>query len=587
MKTTNAKLVLFLMLLSITQLFSQGESKPNVIIIMTDDMGYGDMGYHGNPDINTPTLNTLAKESVEFSNFYVSPVCAPTRASLMTGRYNIRTGVFDTYSGGAIMASNETTMAEVFRDNGYATGIFGKWHLGDSYPSRPQDQGFTTSIWHLSGGIGQVGDVFNYYEHDRSYFDPVLFKNGEKFQSKGYCSDVYTDEAISFIKEQGDTPFFTYLSFNAPHTPLQVPESYYNKYKNKSIDPDKFRDKGAYTHDMSEGDINAAKKVYAMVENIDDNIARLINSLKEQNLYDNTIIVFLTDNGPQQNRYTGGFRGRKGQVREGGIHVPFYIKLPKSNLKKKKIKTPTAHIDVLPTLAELCTIKLQSTLELDGQSLAKTILNNEAIGKRPLFFEWQRSYPEKYRNMSVIYNNYKLIGNSEDTNDLGKFELYHLEKDPFEAINISKENTRIVSELKSKLDDWYNDIMKSENILNSPRIIVGSDKEKHTILNRNDARGMQLIWDDDRMHVRWDLNVIEAGNYDIICHFRKPIPDTGDMVIRMGVQNFTKKITEKNVQTIKYDDVRLNKGTYALDGWYWSRWQVHYTPFYIELIKTN
>lgn len=561
------------------------QTKPNVILIMADDMGYGDLGYHGNPDIETPNLDKLASESVNFKNFYVSPVCAPTRASLMTGRYNIRTGVFDTYSGGAIMASNETTIAEIFRDNGYRTGIFGKWHLGDSYPSRPQDQGFDQSVWHLSGGIGQVGDIFNYYENDRSYFDPILFKNGEKFQSKGYCSDVYTDEIISFIETKKSQPFFAYLSFNAPHTPLQVPDEYYQKYKNKKIGSEYFTNQGIYTHTMSEGDIEAAKKVYAMVSNIDDNVARLIKMLKRKNLYKNTIIIFMTDNGPQQHRYVGGFRGKKGQVREGGIHVPFYMKLPKKIAKKKTIDTRSAHIDVLPTLMELCNIQLPKELKIDGISLAATIKNDIQIKERPLFFEWQRSYPEKYRNMSVIQGDYKLIGNFSKTSSSDKFELYNIKNDPFEAKNISSTNPSIVTSLKNKLDVWYDDIMSSENILNAPRIIVGSDKEKHTILNRNDARGMQLIWDDDQMHVRWDLTIVKKGNYKIICHFRKPIPKSGEIILRIGVQNFTKEITEENFQTITYENVTLKEGDFSLDGWFFSAWREHYTPFYIEIIQ--
>ncbi len=567
------------------QTVSGERSTPNVIIIMADDMGYGDIGYHDNPFIETPELDALAVQSAVFSNFYVSPVCAPTRASLLTGRYNIRTGVFDTYSGGAIMATEETTIAEIFKSQGYNTGMFGKWHLGDSYPSRPQDQGFDTSVWHLSGGIGQIGDVFNYYKYDRSYFDPMLYKNGEIFQSEGYCSDVFTNEAIKFIEQQNGQPFLAYLSFNAPHTPLQVPERYEKIYTNTKISSEYFNNRGVYSHIMSGEDIKAARKVYAMVSNIDDNIGRLIKMLKAQNLYDNTIIIFMTDNGPEQHRYTGGFRGRKGQVREGGIHVPFFMKLPQNIQHNKVVSVAAAHIDVLPTLAGLCGIGLNKGTDLDGLDLGKFIGSEAQSLSRPLFFEWQRSFPEKYRNMAVIRDGYKLIGNVNKESGLDQFELYHLVEDPFETRDISKENPGILKQLKDELDAWYDDIMKSPHINNLPRIIIGSDEEVRTVLNRNDARGMQLIWDDDQMHVSWDLSIVKAGNYKVVCHFRNPVPKTGQMFIRFGIQNFTRDINEKDLQTIVFDKVFLNEGDCSLDGWFLAKDITHYTPFYIEIVQ--
>lgn len=563
---------------------SENNVQPNVILIMTDDMGYGDLGYHDNPYIETPNLDALAKQSVEFSNFYVSPVCAPTRASLLTGRYNIRTGVFDTYSGGAIMASNEITIAESLSEAGYKTGLFGKWHLGDSYPSRPQDQGFQESVWHLSGGIGQVGDVFNYYAADSSYFDPILFKNGEQFKSKGYCSDVYTNEAIDFIENNKDQPFFAYVSYNAPHTPLQVPREYLDKYEDLAFDSTYYASREIYEHKMSPQDLNAAKRVYAMVSNIDDNVGNLLTSLKEHNLWDNTIVVFMTDNGPQQWRYTGGFRGRKGQVREGGIHVPFYMKMP--NSKTKTIKTAAAHIDVMPTLLELCKVEQNVKSDFDGQSLVSQIFEEHVIQKRSLFFEWQRSYPEKYRNMAVISENYKLIGNTQEDSNISEFELYDLQKDPFESKNIIKENSETALELRDELNAWYEDIMSSENIKNTPRIIIGSEHERHTILNRNDARGMQLIWAQDDMYVRWDLHIIEKGKYKMKIHFRNPIEHPGDLVVRIGTQNFTFRNESINTKTITYDEVVLNAGKVALESWYYMGWgNGRLTPFYVELIK--
>ena len=218
-----------------SQVFKKQDRKPNVILIITDDQGFGDLGFNGNPHIITPVLDELASNSMRFNNFHVSPVCAPTRSSLLTGRYSLRTGVTDTYNGGAMMSNDEITLAEILKENNYETGIFGKWHLGDNYPFRPTDQGFNESLIHLSGGIGQVGDFTNYYAGNRSYFDPVLWHNNQQKKYDGYCSDIFTDEAIKFIEKNKSDQFFCYLSFNAPHTPLQLPEKYYNLYKN--IDP--------------------------------------------------------------------------------------------------------------------------------------------------------------------------------------------------------------------------------------------------------------------------------------------------------------------------------------------------------------
>jgi len=351
---------------------AQNAKHPNVILIITDDQGYGDLGVTGNPHVKTPVIDALAKESLRFNNFYVSPVCAPTRASLMTGRYSLRTGIRDTYNGGAIMASNEVTIAEMLKKADYKTGIFGKWHLGDNYPSRPSDQGFDESLIHLSGGIGQVGDITTYFKGDKSYFDPILWHNNKKEAYSGYCSDIFTDNAIAFIEKNKEAPFFCYLSFNAPHTPLQVPEKYYQQYA--SIDPASgFENDDRPFTEMSNKDKEDARKVYAMVTNIDDNLGKLFKKLDDLNIADNTLIIFMTDNGPQQIRYVAGMRGRKGSVYKGGVRVPFYMKYPASFKGDKDIESVAAHMDVLPTLSEICNVDLPKEKVIDGKSLVLSI----------------------------------------------------------------------------------------------------------------------------------------------------------------------------------------------------------------------
>jgi arylsulfatase A-like enzyme len=564
----------------------KSNNKPNVILILTDDQGYGDLGYHKNPDIKTPTLDAFASESIGLNNFYVSPVCSPTRASLLTGRYNIRTGVFDTFSGGSIMASSEITIAELLKDSGYRTGHFGKWHLGSNYPSRPQDQGFETSVWNTGGAIGNSGDPFNYYKKDSSYFNPVLWKNGKKYQSTGYCTDVWTDEAIQFIQDNRNAPFFMYLAYNAPHKPLQLPQAYYEQYKGKEINEEYYRNEGFYVHGMTEKDKEDARKVYGMVTNIDDNLNRLFKELKKHKLYDNTIIIFMTDNGPAQYRYTGGFKGKKSLVQEGGIHVPFYIKLPKGMKKVKEINERFAHIDVLPTIANLCDIQINADLDIDGVSmvpyLSAPISQNL---ERPLFFEWQRSYPEKYKNIAVIKNGFKLIGNTQEDALISEFELYNLNEDPYEAEDIINKQLNVSNELKSEIDRWYDDIMRSPNIIDLPRIIIGNEQETTTILNRNEARGIQEIRDQEAIHVSWDVLIENAGDYKVSCYFVNKLEHEGKLYFRIGNKNVSMENKNTGIEKLVFDKVLLEEGKFTIDSWYSISITSYLTPFYLEIEK--
>jgi arylsulfatase A-like enzyme len=298
--------------------------RPNVLLIMTDDQGYGDLGFHGNPRIQTPNLDRFARESVRLRTFCVSPVCSPTRASLMTGRYNYRTGVVDTYLGRSLMRADETTLAEVLAAAGYRTGIFGKWHLGDNAPMRPIDQGFQRALVIKGGGIGQNSDP----PGGSTYLDPILQDNGVQRKFTGYCSDVYTTAAIDFISEAGDRPFFAYLAFNGPHEPLQAPEGELATYRATDLSPSAFP---PFAHPVQPDSMTPPDdiaKVYAMVTNIDRNVGRILQALTSRGLAEDTIIVFLTDNGPAKVRYNAGLRGYKGTVYEGGIRVPCYIRWP-------------------------------------------------------------------------------------------------------------------------------------------------------------------------------------------------------------------------------------------------------------------
>jgi arylsulfatase len=564
---------------------SQDKPRPNVIIIMTDDQGYGDLGITGNPHVKTPVIDKFASENIRFNNFFVSPVCAPTRASLMTGRYSLRTGVRDTYNGGAIMASNEVTLAEMLKKSGYKTGVFGKWHLGDNYPGRPSDQGFDESLIHLSGGMGQVGDITTYFKGNRSYFDPVLWHNNKKEAYQGYCSDIFTDEAINFIEKNKDETFLCYLSFNAPHTPLQVPEKYYRQYKN--IDPSSGFDKdGRPLVQMTEKDKEDARKVYAMVTNIDDNIGKLLYKLNELDIADNTLIIFMTDNGPQQTRYVSGMRGLKGTVYQGGVRVPFYLKYPASMAKNKDIQTMAAHIDILPTLADICRVELPKGRTIDGKSLLPLIEGQKVDwASRPLFFYWTRRYPEPYYNMALQKEGFKLVGMTDYDAPIEDFELFNLHKDPYEQKNIVSVNKDLAREMKVILDSTYNDLMASENLKNQPRIIVGSPFENPVILNRNDAGGQRGIWAQEEVYGKWRVSV-KKGFYDLKFKFIQPVQAKGKMCIETNASVKQMLNLEEGTDMIEMKNVFFPEMDCDLIPFY-SIGSKRILPFWVEMKKID
>ena len=556
--------------------------KPNVIIIMTDDQGFGDLGINKNPNIITPNIDQFASESVRFDNFFVSPVCAPTRASLMTGRYSLRTGVRDTYNGGAIMSNTETTIAEILKEADYSTGIFGKWHLGDNYPFRPSEQGFDESIIHLAGGIGQVGDFTNYYKGNTSYFDPILWKNNKKNQYDGYCSDIFAENAVKFIEKNKNKPFFCYLSFNAPHTPLQVPKKYYNMYKD--LDPEVgFMDESLASK-MSEKDKEDARRIYGMVTNIDDNIGKVLNKLTELGIEEETIIIFMTDNGPQQFRYNSNMKGLKGTVYNGGTRVPFYIKYAEKFKNSKVISRMSAHIDILPTILELCNLKIPSDRKIDGQSLVP-LINSKPFNDRHLFSYWTRRFPEKYINMSIQNDNYKLVGNNDYNGKIKDFELYDLIADPLESKNVINQNIEIAKSFKIEMDNSIDDLLSSENIKNPPRIIIGSEFENPTVLNRNDASGERGIWAQNDIYSYWKVN-FKKGTYDFKFKFKDSITSKGTLFTEINNRVYSKKTEKVVYSTLEMNDISIENSKVDLISFLKVNNKKIF-PFWIEIYKQN
>ena len=491
--------------------------RPNVILIMTDDQGYGDLGTNGNPIIKTPNLDRFATQSVTVDPFYVCPVCAPTRASLMTGRYNYRTGVTDTYLGRAMMHGDEVTVAEMLREAGYRTGIFGKWHLGDNYPMRPGDQGFEESLVHTGGGLCQPAGPF-----DNSYFDASLLHNGRRVKTTGYCSDVYVDALLRFISQHREQPFFVYLPFNCPHGPFQISEKYAKPYEDLKMKPGDFPAVGHIRPNVPK---NTAK-VFGMVENIDDNVGRILEKLDELEIAENTMVIFLTDNGPNGARYDAGFKAHKGSVYEGGIRTAFFVRWPAVLKAGGKVDRVAAHIDVVPTLLEACGVRPPNRVALDGRSILP-LLKGEQVDwpARTLFFQWHRGdEPVLYRAFSARSATHKLVhpGNVEPGTDPADvpFELYDLRTDPMEMNDIAAEHPQIVKKLRGQYEAWLADVGRDHGY-EAPRILIGTPHENPTVLTRQDWRGAAATWSPKGLG-HWEIAVPEDGTFEVTCDFDLP-----------------------------------------------------------------
>jgi arylsulfatase A-like enzyme len=502
----------------------QTPRRPNVILIITDDMGHGDLGVHGNPIIKTPHLDRFAKQSVRMQRFFVSPVCSPTRSSLLTGRYNYRTGVVDTFIGRSMMHPDEVTLAELLAAIGYRTGIFGKWHLGDNYPLRAMDQGFHEALVLKGGGIGQPSDP----PGGESYFDPVLQHNGKQVRKKGYCSDVFTDAAMDFIAKNRDGPFFCYLAFNAPHTPLQIPERYHQMYAKVNLAHDQFPKIGQPL--VGKVNFDDTAKVYGMVTNIDDNLGRLFAKLEELNLAENTIVIFLTDNGPQQVRYNSGMRMRKGSVHEGGVRVPFFVRWPAQLPKDRDVDRIAAHIDIVPTLRAACGVPQHPVSQLlldkdlakhrvDGVNLLPLWKGQEiAWPDRTLYVQWHRGdVPQLHRACAARSQKWRLVqpegAGEKPLPAKFRFQLYDMDKDPYEQHDVADQHSDVVASMKAGYETWFKDVSSTRGY-DPPRIHVGSDKEPVSVLTRQDWRGPKAGWGPKSVG-HWEIEVARAGKYEI------------------------------------------------------------------------
>jgi len=561
----------------------QLKGKPNIILIMTDDQGYGDFGFAGNPHVKTPNIDKLASRSTRLTNFHSSPVCAPTRASLLTGRYHQRTGVHDTFNNGAIMATEEVTLAEILSQNGYETGIVGKWHLGDNYPYRPSEQGFKYSLVHGGGGIGQPGDLIeNFTRPDSSYFNTVLLENNKKVYPKGYCTDIFTDGALKFLEQERSTPFFLYVSYNAPHDPLQLPKKYEDQYRDLKFDTALDNDESKAWSRMTEKDKENARKVYGMATNIDDNVGRILAELKTRRLEENTIVIFLTDNGNQQLRFNTGFRGLKASVYEGGTHVPFLISGAGIIPDNKDVAGLIAHIDVLPTILEALKIPLPKNIHCDGKSAFGQIVGRETSRQRVFYNAWNRGWPEPYRSAALYNGNHKLVAVEANGDDLNKFALYDLKTDPFEQNNLVSKNQKLTLKLKHQMDSVFNEVSASPH-LTPRRIEIGTAHENPVVLTRQDLGGSALRnWTADNALGFWTVRVKEDGYYDFKLINIKAVSVGTRASLRLG-QIQRSVITDKEEKTIYVKRVFIKKGDYNIESWLESGGNVT-GPYFLEVM---
>ncbi|MCM8532730.1 MAG: arylsulfatase [Lentisphaeraceae bacterium] len=494
-------------------------NKPNVVLVISDDQGYGDLSCHGNPILKTPHIDKLHGESIRLTDYHVSPTCAPTRGALMSGHYTNRCGPWHTIMGRSMLFEGEKTLGEVFKDSGYATGMFGKWHLGDNYPYRPEDRGFTEVVRHGGGGAGQTPDLW-----DNAYFGGMYFHNGEPKPYKGYCSDVFFDEAKRFIGESisAKKPFFAYISTNAPHSPFHCEEKYWKPYSAA------LKKKG--------GDKVAI--FFGMIANIDENVGEIRQFLTDKGVADNTIFIFTTDNGSASGDkvFNSGMSGKKGSAKEGGHRVPFFLHWKDGGFTTGTDLTQlSAHIDVLPTLVELCGIKpIEESYKLDGKSLVPLMKNPQANWPdRTIITDSQRVRdPIKWKSCSTMTQKWRLID--------GK-KLYDITKDPAQSKDLSKEFPEVVSKLRADYEAWWTDI--SPAFKKYSRIIVGNSAENPCTLTSHDwlTTGTPTPWNQN--HIRrgipssgtWAVKVDSPGKYKIsIRRWPREIDASSDAAIPAG-----------------------------------------------------
>ncbi len=488
---------------------AEARNRPNVLVILADDQGWGDLGINGHPTIQTPQLDQLARAGAQFSRFYVQPVCAPTRAEFLTGRYHLRGGVYDVSQGGERLALREQTLADVFRAHGYATGCFGKWHNGSQYPYHPNGRGFDEFYGFTSGHWGNT-------------FDAVMDHNGAVVAGKGYMTDDLTDRTLAFIREHhaAGTPFLAYFAINTPHSPMQVPDPYWDRWADRVV-PSEHR----YA---AQEDRVHSRAALAMVENIDHNVGRILAALKEIEAEAETIVVYFSDNGPNGARWNAELKGRKGSTDEGGVRAPLFIRWPGRIPAGIKLDQPAGAIDLLPTLAALAQLPLASPLPLDGTSLAEPLTGGDAPPTDRLIFTHWRD------QVSVRGDRWMLDQNGE---------LFDLQADPEQRQAVTPRHPETAAALRQQVARWREE-MAATAANQDPAITLGHPGARFTPLPARDATlhgnlersnrfpndSYVRNWQSPEDRLTWAVEVPAAGRFRVTLYYTCPPADVGATV---------------------------------------------------------
>ena len=484
-------------------------TKPNVIVFLTDDQGWGDLSLNGNTDLSTPNIDSLANDGASFEHFFVCPVCSPTRAEFLTGRYHVRGGVYSTSAGGERLDLDEVTIADTFRSAGYTTGAFGKWHNGMQYPYHPNGRGFDEFYGFCSGHWGD-------------YFSPPLERNGKIVKGNGFCIDDFTDKAITFIENSSKNkkPFFAYLPYNTPHSPMQVPDKWWDKFKNKKI---KMRNR-----DPRREDIDHIRCALAMCENIDWNIGRVLKKINDLKIEKNTIVIFFHDNGPNGVRWNGGMKGRKGSTDEGGVRSPLLIRWPDKISKGIKINQITSVMDLLPTLTDCANIPISSQKALDGSSLKPLLLGERNKWKeRTLINYWRGKTSARNQNFRLDH--------------MGK--LYDMTNDPGQLADISALHPKIRNQLLEEVSNWKKTVLP-ELGKDERSFVVGHPNYRWTQVPARDGVSHGAIkrsgrfpncsyyenWKTTEDKITWNCEVGATGTYEVSIHYALKKGDEGTVV---------------------------------------------------------
>lgn len=480
--------------------------QPNIILILSDDQGWGDLSMNGNTNLSTPHIDNIGNNGATFDRFYVSAVCSPTRAEILTGRYSPRTGVYSTSAGGERIDLDEVTIADILKKAGYATAAYGKWHSGMQPPYHPNARGFDDYYGFCSGHWG-------------NYYSPMLEHNGAIVKGNGFLTDDLTDHGLEFMEKNKEQPFFLYLPFNTPHSPMQVPDKYWNRFKDKSLE--------MTFQDPAKEDLLFTKSALAMVENIDWNVGRVVEKVEALGLAENTIIIYLSDNGPNGNRWNDGMKGRKGSTDEGGVRSPMVIQWTGQIDSGKRIQQIASGIDFLPTLTDLANVEFKSENQIDGVSLKPLLIEEEPIWEDRLIYNLWKD------RLSVRSQKYRL---DHENN------LFDMESDPGQKHPLGTDS-EVYRQFVTAKKNWQSTVAMELPMVEDRSFVIGHPDYVYTQIPARDAQVTGKIqrsnrwpnnsffmnWINVKDEIYWDAEVLADGKFEVEIYYTCPKGDEGSL----------------------------------------------------------